>query len=60
VLYNIGQEIERCYLRATEYREFAAKETVPDLKAAMLDLEQRWLNLAQSYEVTRTLSEAGQ
>jgi hypothetical protein len=47
-------------MRATEYRELAAKETVPDLKEAMLDLEQRWLNLAQSYEVTRTLSEAAQ
>ena len=57
VLINLGENIRECYQHA---EECALKATAqPDLKIKQdfLDLEQRWLFLARSYEFTQRLTE---
>jgi hypothetical protein len=54
--FNLSNEIKNCLGRAAEYRERATKEHDPAMKELLKDLAQRWLNLAQSYEITARLS----
>jgi hypothetical protein len=57
MVFNLSDEIRNCHVRATEYRERANKEHDSALKELLNDLAQRWLNLAQSYEITARLSQ---
>jgi len=56
VLQNLSQEIRECLRRAEECRRLA--KTAPSASAIQdyLDMEQRWLALARSYEFAERLS----
>lgn len=54
--FNLSDQIRDCLGRAAEYRERANKEHDLAMKELLKDLAQRWLNLAQSYEITARLS----
>jgi hypothetical protein len=57
VLNNLGEEIRECYLHAEDCARKATAQPDPKLKQDFLDLEQRWLFLARSYEFTQRLTE---
>jgi hypothetical protein len=53
--FKLDEQVRRCYERASSYRDGATAERDPQLRQHMTDLEMRWLNLAQSYEISRQL-----
>jgi hypothetical protein len=55
VLRNLSEEIRECYRHAEDCSQKAAAQTDPKLKVDFLQLEQRWLFLARSYEFTERL-----
>jgi len=57
VLINLGEEICECYRHAEDCARKATAQLDPKLKQDFLDLEQRWLFLARSYEFTQRLIE---
>jgi hypothetical protein len=56
VLLRLNTEITECYRRARESRARAEQASEPEFKAAFLDMEDRWLALARSYELSESLS----
>ena len=50
MLLKLTSDIAECYRRAAECRERAESAPSESAKRAFLDLEQRWLSLAHSYE----------
>src|SRR5262245_44507315 len=52
-------KIRRCYQRAAESHERAAQASDAQAKGQYLAMEERWLRLAQSYELTESLSDFG-
>ncbi len=44
--------ISECYARALDARERADQAASPEVREFHLDLERRWLKLAQSYEMS--------
>jgi hypothetical protein len=57
VLINLGEEIRECYRHAEDCARKATAQPDPKRKQDFLDLEQRWLFLARSYEFTQRLTE---
>ena len=57
VLNNLGEEIRECYRHAEDCALKAIAHTDPQLKQDFLDLEQRWLFLARSYEFSERLTD---
>jgi hypothetical protein len=61
VLINLGEEICECYRHAEDCARKATAQLDQKLKQDFLedflDLEQRWLFLARSYEFTQRLIE---
>jgi hypothetical protein len=57
MLKSLSEEIRECYRRAEDCARKAAAETDPKLKADFLDLERRWVLLAQSHEFTERLND---
>ena len=58
MLNNLGEEIrEWGYPHAEDVARKATAQPDPKLKQDFLDLEQRWLFLARSYEFTQRLTE---
>jgi hypothetical protein len=55
VLNNLSEQIRECYRHAEDCARKATSQTDPQTKADFLDLERRWLLLAQSYEFTERL-----
>ena len=49
-------EVAECYARAQEARERADSTQNLKMRAIYLDSEQRWLELAASYEVTARIT----
>jgi len=56
MLLKLSKEIGECYRLAAEAREKASAHTDPVIRQAYLDMEQRWLTLAHSYEFSERLS----
>jgi hypothetical protein len=54
-----GRPSPECYRRAAEARRIADVATDPSTKADFLEIEQRWLFLARSYEQARMLRSEG-
>jgi hypothetical protein len=52
----LSEEIAECYFRAYEARIIAKRAHDPVLKQEFLDMEQRWIGLARSYEFTEELA----
>jgi hemerythrin-like domain-containing protein len=57
VLRNLSEEIRECLQHAEDCARKAAAQSCPNLKQDFLDLEQRWLYLARSYEFTERLTD---
>ena len=57
VLINLGEDIRECYRHAEDCARKATAQPDPRIKQDFLDLEQRWLFLARSYEFTQRLTE---
>jgi hypothetical protein len=56
MLQNLSEEISECLRRAEECRRLSKTVRSPSAIKDYLDMEQRWLNLAHSYEFTERLS----
>ena len=57
MLLKLTTDIAECYRRAAECRERAESAPSESAKRAFLDLERRWLSLADSYEFAERLSD---
>jgi hypothetical protein len=57
MLKNLSDEISACYEHAEYCARKAAVETVPRLRQDYRALEQRWLSLARSYELSERLTD---
>jgi uncharacterized protein Yka (UPF0111/DUF47 family) len=57
MLKNLSEEIRECLRHAEDCARKAAAQIDPNLKKDFLDLEQRWLVLARSYEFTERLGD---
>jgi hypothetical protein len=57
VLINLGEDIRECCRHAEDCARKGNAQPDPKLKQDFLDLEQRWLFLARSYEFTQRLTE---
>jgi len=57
MLKNLSDDISHCYEHADYCARKAAAEIDPQLQQDYLDLEQRWLSLARSYELSERLSD---
>jgi hypothetical protein len=56
MLQNLSNEIRECYLRAEECKGRADTAKTPAARTDFLDMEDRWLSLAHSYEFAERLS----
>jgi hypothetical protein len=57
VLNNLSGDIRECLQHAEDCARKAAALTDPKVKQDYLDMEQRWLSLARSYEFTERISD---
>jgi hypothetical protein len=57
VLNNLSKEIRECYRHAEDCALKATAHNDAQLKQDFLDLEQRWLFLARSYEFSERLTD---
>jgi hypothetical protein len=57
VLNNLSGNIRECLQHAEDCARKAAAQIDPKVKQDFLDLEQRWLSLARSYEFTERISD---
>lgn len=57
MLKNQREPIRECLQHAEDCARKAAGQTDPKLKKDFLDMEQRWLFLARSYEFTERLGD---
>jgi hypothetical protein len=56
---SLTKEIEDCLTHAAHCARQAKDTTCPDIREDFLRLEQNWLQLARSYEVTQQIVAAG-
>ena len=57
MLNNLSEEIRECLQHAEDCSRKAASQSCPKTKQDFLELEQRWLFLARSYEFTERLTD---
>jgi hypothetical protein len=57
VLNNLSEQIRECLQHAENCARKAAAQTDSKLREDFLELEQRWLFLARSYELTERLGD---
>jgi hypothetical protein len=56
MLQNLSEEIRECLRRAEECQRLSKTSLTPSAIKDYLDMEQRWLKLARSYEFAERLS----
>jgi len=56
MLQNLSEEIRECLHRAEECKRLSKTALTPSAIKDYLDMEQRWLKLARSYEFSERLS----
>jgi hypothetical protein len=56
MLQKLNEEIAECYEHAVECRRRANETSDPGSRRDFLDMEQRWLQLAHSYQFAESLS----
>jgi hypothetical protein len=56
MLQSLSEEIRECLRRAEKCKRWAKTALTPSAIKDYLDMEQRWLNLARSYEFSERLS----
>jgi hypothetical protein len=57
MLHNLSEQIRECHMHAEHCARQARVQIDPELKDAYLEMEQRWLMLARSYEFTQRLAD---
>jgi hypothetical protein len=57
MLVRIAEDVRRCLERATEARERAQSQLNPERQAEFLEMERRWLRLAESYRLVAQLED---
>src|SRR5262245_5828033 len=57
MLQKLSEQVRSCHEQAADARRKADATADPELKAAFLDMEQRWLALARSYAFTESLGD---
>jgi uncharacterized alpha-E superfamily protein len=57
MLRRPNDKVRYCYIRAAEARENALRERDPASKETWFKLEERWISLAQSRQLTESLSD---
>jgi hypothetical protein len=57
MLQKLSEEIRECLRRAEECKRLSKTALTPSAIKDYLDMEQRWLNLARSYEFAERLSD---
>ena len=57
MLKSLSEEIRECYRHAENCARKAAAQADPKIKDDFLQLEQRWLFLARSYELIERLTD---
>jgi PAS domain S-box-containing protein len=57
MLEQLSEQVRECYERAAEAKARADATNYPALKAAFLDAEKRWLQLARSFTLTERLDD---
>ena len=60
MLRKSSDRIRYCYYRAAHAREQAMRTDKQERKDSLLSAEDRWIRLAQQYEMTETLQDFGQ
>ena len=53
---NLSEKIRMCKQRAAECERRAESQADPAIRKALLDSGERWLNLAQSYEIVERVT----
>jgi hypothetical protein len=56
MLQNLSKDIRERYFRAEECKRLAQTALTPTAEKEYLDMEQRWLSFARSYEFAERLS----
>jgi hypothetical protein len=56
MLLKVSETVQGCYERAAECRRSAEAAADPMVRAKYLNLENRWLRLARSYEFIEQLA----
>jgi hypothetical protein len=56
MLQNLSEEIRECLRRAEECKQLSKSALTPSATKEYLEMEQRWLALARSYEFAERLS----
>jgi hypothetical protein len=57
MLNKLSEQTKDCYAHAEACARKAAAQTDPRLRQDFLEMEQRWLSLAKSYEVSERLTD---
>jgi hypothetical protein len=57
MLNNLSEQVRQCHLHAEHCAHQASIQTDPKMKDDFLEMEQRWLTLARSYEFTERLAD---
>lgn len=57
MLQKLSVGISECQMRAAQCRLRAEHAVEPNIKQAYLDMEQRWLSMARTYESAERLSD---
>ena len=55
MLDNLNEEVQGCFRHAEECARKAREATKPNLREGFLEMEQRWLRLAHSYQFAKKL-----
>jgi hypothetical protein len=56
MLSRLSEDIAECYRHAEACARRASTESNPEIRTDFLEMEQRWLSLARSYELTEQLT----
>ena len=56
MLNNLSGNIRECFQHAEDCARKAAAQPDPKVRQDFLDMEQRWLSLARSYEFTERIT----
>jgi hypothetical protein len=60
MLVQLSSSVQDCYRRAAEAHNRAALTDDPEYKRFLLEMEERWLTLAQSIQLSQATTEFAQ
>lgn len=60
MLHRVSDKVKTCYSRAVAAREQALRTQDPAKRARLFKIEDNWISLAQSYQLTECLDDFGE